>query len=111
MLTKAVLGRGKGLWHLDGYDDVKPVVINLKSIKELLLNCSDGTIVYDASRANSDLFRKWCIYGTVFSLENVENFFESIKQVPGVSWGVVKNGRIFGKMQADCVEIVEDKEI
>jgi hypothetical protein len=109
MLTKAILGRGKGRWHLDGYDGDKPSVINLKPIEELLEYCPDGTIVYDGKQADSFPFRQWCIYGAAFSLENADNFLESLRRVPGVGWGIVKNGRIVGKVRADCVEIVEEQ--
>jgi len=104
MLTKAILGRGKGQWHLDGYDGEKPLVINLKPIREFLENCSDGTVVYDAKMADTYLFNRWCVYGPAFSLDNTVGFLESLCMIPGVSFGTVKNGRIICKMRADCVE-------
>lgn len=107
-LTNAILGRGKGHWHLDGLgENNKPVSICLKPIRELLQYCSDDTLVYDAKDAEPNQFIIWCLSGPIFSpivkkneypttsARNRNDFLSSLKSIKGVKFGIVKNHKIF----------------
>jgi hypothetical protein len=103
MLTNSVLGRGKGPWHLNAIQDGKPIVVNHKPLRELLKMCPDNTFVYDGFRVLKKTWHTAMIYGPVFDSENPQPFLNALKQIPNISIGVVKGGRIVGKMIADYV--------
>jgi len=96
-LTNAILGRGKGHWHLDGLNENnKPTTMCLKPIRELLQFCSDDTLVYDAKDADHDQFKTWCLFGPIFSpLKNRNDFISSLKTIKGIKLGVVRNHKMF----------------
>lgn len=97
-LKNAILGRGKGRWHLDGLgENNKPATVCLKPIRELLECCSDDTLVYDAKDADFNQYKLWCLFGPLFhpTIKNSrDDFLLSLKTIKGVKFGIVKNNRI-----------------